>query len=204
MGHANFKNICAIYILFVVTACSTNRPLLESVSDGKETPMYLIGPGDTVNIFVWGNQELSASVPVRPDGRITTPLVEDVQASGKTSTELAREMERYLSRYIKNPIVTVYVTDFKGRFQEQIRVIGEATEPKSLPYIKNVTVLDVMILVGGLTEFADGDNATLVRTTNGKQQRYRVRLDDLIKDGDITANVSMEPGDVLIIPEAWF
>jgi polysaccharide export outer membrane protein len=193
-----------IIAMAFVASCANNRPLIESAVSNADTATYLIGPGDTVNIFVWGNQELSASVPVRPDGRITTPLVEDVQASGKTSTELAREMERNLSRYIKNPIVTVYVSGFVGRYQEQIRVIGEATEPKSLPYKEGMTVLDVMIEVGGLTEFASGDNATLIRTAEGNQQQYRVRLDDLIKYGDISANAKLMPGDVLIIPEAWF
>jgi polysaccharide export outer membrane protein len=178
--------------------------LLQSATYDVSAPKYVIGPGDKVTIFVWGNTELSSSVPVRPDGLITTPLVEDVQASGKTSTELAREMEQQLSRYIKNPIVTVYVTGFVGRYQEQIRVIGEAVEPKSIPFKENMTALDVMIAVGGLTEFAAGNNTTLIRTAAGKQQKYRLRLNDLIKDGDIAANVDILPGDILIIPEAWF
>jgi polysaccharide export outer membrane protein len=189
--------------LFLLAACSGVGQLPSATYD-VNAPKYVIGPGDTVNIFVWGNTELSSSVPVRPDGMITTPLVEDVQASGKTSTELAREMERHLSRYIKNPIVTVYVTKFVGRFQEQIRVIGEAVEPQSIPFKENMTVLDVMIAVGGLTEFAAGNSTTLVRTAGGKQRKYRLRLDDLIKDGDIAANVDILPGDILIIPEAWF
>ena len=192
-----------IVAMVLVAGCSS-WPLIETAPVKSETATYLIGPGDTVNIFVWGNQELSATVPVRPDGRITTPLVEDVQATGKTSTELAREMERHLSRYIKNPIVTVYVSGFFGRYQEQIRVIGEATEPKSMPYREGMTVLDAMIAVGGLTEFASGDNARLIRTIEGNQQQFRVRLDDLIKYGDISANARLAPGDVLIIPEAWF
>lgn len=200
----NMRTCGLVIALAMLVGCVNNRPLIETAASSDSTATYLIGPGDTVNIFVWGNQELSASVPVRPDGRITTPLVEDVQASGKTSSELAREMERNLSRYIKNPIVTVYVSGFVGRYQEQIRVIGEATEPKSLPYKEGMTVLDVMIEVGGLTEFANGDNATLIRTADGNQLQYRVRLDDLIKYGDISANAKLMPGDVLIIPEAWF
>lgn len=190
--------------LFAVGCTTSYLPLIETAPTKADSATYLIGPGDTLNIFVWGNQELSTTVPVRPDGRITTPLVEDVQASGKTSTELARDMEQQLSRYIKNPIVTVYVSNFVGRYQEQIRVIGEATEPKSLPYKEDMTVLDVMIEVGGLTEFASGDNATLVRTVGGNLHQYRVRLNDLIKYGDISANAKLLPGDVLIIPEAWF
>lgn len=200
----NHKLIYALLAILLHACASVDKPLIEEVKFELDTPNYLIGAGDTVSIFVWGNSELSSSVPVRPDGRITTPLVEDVQASGKTSTELAREMERHLSRYIKNPIVTVYVTGFVGRYQEQIRVIGEAAAPQSIPFKENMTVLDVMIAVGGLTEHANGDGAKLIRTIEGRQQEYQLRLDDLIRDGDITANVSMHPGDILIIPEAWF
>lgn len=171
----------------------------------QATPLYIIGPGDTVQVFVWGNPDLSTTVPVRPDGRITTPLVEDVQASGKTSTQLAREMEQYLARYVKNPVVTVYVTNFVGRFSEQVRVIGEAAKPASLPFRQNMTLLDVLIAVGGLTEFADGNSASVVRTNkDGSRQQFLVRLDSLVKRGDINANIAMMPGDILIIPEAWF
>jgi polysaccharide export outer membrane protein len=169
-----------------------------------DTPLYLIGPGDSVNVFVWGNSELSSTVPVRPDGRITMPLVEDVPASGKTPTLLAREMEARLSKYIKNPVVTVTVSGFVGRYSEQIRVIGEAVEPQALPFKEHMTALDVMIAVGGLTEFASGNRAVIARIVDGKQEQYRVHLDDLIKDGDVSANVDMLPGDILIIPEAWF
>jgi polysaccharide export outer membrane protein len=164
---------------------------------------YLIGPLDVVNIVVWRNPELSQSVPVRPDGRISTPLVEDLMALGRSPSELAREIERALSKYIRDPIVTVVVTGFQGPFSEQVRVIGEAARPQAVPYRQNMTLLDVMIVVGGLTDFADGNAAVLVRgAENGK--RYSVRLKDLIKRGDISANVDMKPGDVLIIPESWF
>ncbi len=174
------------------------------LDDAAPAPQYIIGPGDNINIFVWGNNELSASVPVRPDGRITTPLVEDVQASGKTPSQLAREMESHLKRYIKNPVVTVIVTGFVGRFSEQIRVVGEATQPQAIPYRERMTLLDVMIQVGGLTEFASGNRASIVRTVDGEQRQIKVRLNDLIRDGDISANVLMQPGDILIIPESWF
>ncbi len=170
----------------------------------EETPYYLIGPGDNVNIFVWRNPELSVTVPVRPDGRITTPLVEDVQASGRTPTELARIMERELRTYIKNPVVTVMVTGFVGRTTEQIRVIGEAGQPQAIPYREKMSLLDVLIQVGGLTEVAAGNRARLVRTVDGERRQFTVRLDDLVRDGDISANVPMLPGDILIIPEAWF
>src|SRR5690349_7890083 len=165
---------------------------------------YLIGPGDAVNIIVWRNPEVSMSVPVRPDGKITTPLVEDLPAAGKTSTALARDIEKALSKYIQQPVVTVVVTSFVGNYSEQIRVIGQATKPQALPYRRNMSLMDVMIAVGGTTEFASGNRASLIRNVDGKQQRFNVRLDDLIKSGDISANVPMRPGDILVIPESFF
>jgi len=170
----------------------------------NKNPYYQIGPGDSVNIFVWRNPDLSVTVPVRPDGRITTPLVEDVRASGRTPTQLARVMENRLSKYIKQPEVTVMVDQFKGMPSRQIRVVGEAANPEALPYEDNLTLLDVMIQVGGLTEYAAGNRAKLVRTVNGKRKQYNVRLDDLVREGDISANVKMMPGDILFIPEALF
>lgn len=190
-------------VLWSLAACSVNLPPAPKISSDL-TPVYLIGPGDNLTIFVWGNPELSANVPVRPDGRITTPLIEDVQASGKSSTQLARDMEKRLAKFVKNPVVTVYITDFVGRFKEQIRVIGAATRPQALPYREGASLLDIMIAVGGLNEFADGNSARLIRNINGKNHQYVVRLDSLIKDGDISANVELLPGDVLLIPEAWF
>ena len=145
------------------------------------------------------------SVPVRPDGLITGPLVEDVPAMGKTPTDLARDMEKVLGTYIRDPVVTVIVTGFVGTQSEQIRVIGEAAKPQALPYRQNMTLLDVMIAVGGLTDFADGNGASVVRAgTDGSRQQYSVRLTDLIRRGDVSANVDMKPGDVLIIPQSWF
>jgi len=164
---------------------------------------YLIGPLDTVNIIVWRNPELSMSVPVRPDGRITTPLVEDLEALGKDPSTLARDIEKALAKYIRDPVVTVIVTAFNGPYREQIRVVGEAAKPQALPYRQNMTTLDVMIAVGGLTEFADGNNARILRTSEGNKI-YNVRLKDLVKRGDVSANVQMKPGDVLVIPESWF
>ncbi len=196
-----FLLIAAVWML---AACSSHYVSMEAATPDTGSPEYLIGPGDTLQIFVWGNADLSATVPVRPDGRITVPLVEDLVASGKTSSQLARELEVHLSKYVKNPVVSVVVTGFVGRYSEQIRVVGQATEPKMLPYRANMTLLDVMIEVGGLTEFAAGNRASIVRTTNGEQKQFKVYLDDLIKDGDISRNVKMYPGDVLIIPEAWF
>ncbi len=182
--------------------CATRgqQPVETQVTDTQ----YLIGPGDAVNIIVWRNPEVSMSVPVRPDGKITTPLVEDLPAAGKTSTALARDIEKALAKYIQQPVVTVVVTSFVGNYDEQIRVIGQAAKPQALPYRRDMSLMDVMIAVGGTTEFAAGNRASLIRNVNGKQQRFNVRLDDLIKEGDISANVPMRPGDVLVIPESFF
>ena len=190
-----------------ISACS-NLDTLPTVGVGggkaSVTPEYRIGSDDSLQIFVWRNPELSTDVPVRPDGRITIPLIEDLPATGKTPTELARDIEKKLSTYIQDPIVTVMVRNFVGPFQDRIRVVGEATQPQTLPYRSTMTLLDVMIAVGGLTDFADGNRATITRTVDGSQKQYRVRLDDLLRDGDLTANVEIKPGDVVVIPEAWF
>lgn len=162
---------------------------------------YRIGPGDNLNIFVWRNPELTVTVPVRPDGRVSIPLVEDVVAIGKTPTALAREYEQRLGKYIKEPLVTVIVTGFVGPIPDEVRVIGEAAQPRALPYRADMTVLDAMIAVGGLTRYAAGNDSLIVRTTNGVQTSYAVHLSDLIKDGDITSNVALQPGDILIIPQ---
>ena len=165
---------------------------------------YLLGPGDTINVNVWRNPEVSQTVPVRPDGRFTMPLVEDLPASGKTATQLARDIERVLGKYIQEPVVTVTVTSFVGPYSEQIRVIGQAAKPQALPYREGMSLMDVLIAVGGLAEFADGNGANIVRNVEGKQQQLAVRLNDLIKKGDISANMPVRPGDILIIPESFF
>jgi polysaccharide export outer membrane protein len=164
---------------------------------------YHIGPLDVVNVIVWRNPELSMVVPVRPDGKLTTPLVDDLQALGKTPTELQRDLEKALVKYIRDPVVTVIVTSFVGPASEQIRVIGEAAKPQILAYRKDMTLLDVMIAVGGLTDFADGNAASVFRVADGGKL-YSVRLKDLVKRGDISANVEMRPGDIVIVPQSWF
>ena len=182
--------------------CSGNPPVVEP-GPRIATP-YLIGPGDTLNIVVWRSPELSLVVPVRPDGKITTPLVEDLQASGKTPNQLARDIEQVLSRYVQNPVVTVIITTFGGAYSQQIRVIGEAAKPQALPYRERMTLLDVMIAVGGITDFAAGNRASILRTEGGKTHQFRVLLQDLIRGGDLSANVEMRPGDVLVIPQSYF
>ena len=184
--------------------CAKNPRMPLAGPDSDMSPEYLIGPGDSLYVFVWRQPELSASVPVRPDGKITTPLVEDVQASGKTPTELARDLEEMLMVYVRDPVVTVMVTGFRGPFSQQVRVVGEAVNPQAIAYSENMTLLDVMVQVGGLTEFAAGNKASIVRVVDGQTRQYGVRLDDLVKRGNIGANVAVLPGDILIIPETWF
>lgn len=186
-----------------LSGCATSDHPPAPANAATPDYRYLVGPLDTVNIIVWRNPELSMSVPVRPDGRITTPLVEDLPALGKDPTTLARDIETALTKYIRDPVVTVIVTNFVGPYSEQIRVVGEAARPQSLPYRQKMTMLDVMIAVGGLTEFADGNNARILRTSENNKV-YTVRLKDLVKRGDVSANVDMKPGDVLVIPESWF
>ncbi len=179
-------------------------PVPEAQRDVEVDYDYVLGPGDSVTIFVWGNEELSSGGTVRPDGKLTTRLVEDLQASGKTSTQLARDIESAYSEYVREPVVSVIVSSFSGVPEQTIRVLGEATNPRRIPYKKHMTLLDLMISVGGLTPYADGNGSVLVRMVDGRQQVYSLRLDDLIKDGDITANLALMPGDVLIIAESWF
>ncbi len=186
----------------LLASCASTFPPAPA-SAGNADYTYIIGAGDTVNIIVWRNPELSMSVPVRPDGKLAAPLVEDVVAQGKTSVQLARDVEQVLAKYVRDPVVTVLVTSFVGPYAEQIRVVGEAAKPQFLPYKSKMSLLDVMIAVGGLTDFAAGNSATILRTADGNKQ-YSVRLQDLIKRGDVSANVEMRPGDILIIPQSLF
>jgi len=191
-------------LLLASCAGSSDNTAAELPAVNTPGPDYLIGPGDNLQVFVWRNPELTATVPVRPDGRISVPLVEDMPAVGKTPTALARDLEGVLKQYVQEPIVNVIVTQFVGPYQTQVRVVGEAAKPQALPFRANMSVLDVMIDVGGLTKFAAGNRAVIVRRVEGKNDEQRVRLDDLLKDGDVSANVRMLPGDILIIPQAWF
>ena len=206
MVQENATRIVAALIWMLTTllaACGSPKYPPAPPTAASPDYRYLIGSLDTVNVTVWGNPDLSATVPVRPDGRISTPLVEDVQALGRNPVELARDLEKALGKYVRDPQVTVIVTSFAGPFGEQIRVVGEAAKPQAIPYRQNMTVLDVMIVVGGLTDFADGNRAVLVRGSE-KGKQYSVRLADLVRRGDISANVDVQPGDVLIIPQGWF
>lgn len=188
----------------MLLGCAVKKPAPGDQSISKLAYEYIVGPGDQLSIFVWQNPDISNSVPVRPDGKVSMPLVEDLVASGKTPNQLAREIEEVLAEYIKDPLVTVTVVGFVGEATEQVRVVGEAAKPLALPYRTDMTLLDVMIAVGGLTEFAAGNRATLIRSSSSGQERITIRLEDLMKDGDISANLKMMPGDVLLIPESWF
>ncbi len=202
------KAILLISLSYIVTGCSSSTlppaTLHQSNTVDVDSYKYLIGAGDVVNIFVWRNPEVSGTFIVRPDGMITTSLVEDIPVSGKTPTELARSIEEILATYLREPVVTVTVNNFVGPFSEQIRIIGEASQPQAINYAQHMTLLDVMIRVGGLTEFANGNGAILVRIENGQQKQYDIYIEDLIKNGEISANVDVLPGDIIVIPETWF
>lgn len=197
---------CFFFGLFILIGCSGPNSELPPADPAMraQAETYVIGPLDTLDVFVWRNPDISTSVIVRPDGRVTLPLVEDLDAAGQTPTALAREIETRLSRFILDPFVTVRVSDFVGPFDRQIRIVGEAALPQAIPFRDNMTVLDVMIAAGGLTDFAAGNRTTLVRRIDGERREFRVRLDDLLRDGDITANVAVLPGDVIIVPETFF
>jgi polysaccharide biosynthesis/export protein len=193
------RTLLALALVAALAACAAPRPSMP-VAAAAPDDVYKVGPLDALNIVVWRNTDLSGTVQVRPDGRISTPLVQDLVVAGKTPPEIAREIEKALAKYVRDPNVTVLVTSFQGVFSEQIRIVGEAAKPQAIAYRQNMTLLDVMIQAGGLTDFADGNSAVLVRNNTS----YTVRLKDLLKRGDITANTAVAPGDVIIVPQSWF
>lgn len=208
-----FMKVCAIGTLglLALAGCASNQagPRVQAqaavAAPTEDTaPSYLIGPYDQLQVFVWRAEELTTNVTVRPDGRISTPLVEDMLAAGKTPSELSADIKTALSTYVKDPEVTVIVDQFSSTLDQQIRVIGEAQQPQAIPYQSGMTVLDVMLSVGGLTEFASGNRARLIRGKGDNQVSYRVRLNDLMRRGDVTANAPVKPGDVILIPETLF
>lgn len=204
-GTAPLKGIIAsVLAALVLAACGGHPHVPSDQRFSGQDYTYLIGPGDKMEIFVWGNEELSTSAVVRPDGKVSTRLVEEIDASGKTSTELARDIEKAYGEYVKHPVVSVIVNGFVGVPYQQVRVVGEATSPTSVPFRKEMTLLDLMIRVGGITEYASGNDSILVRTENGAIDSFSLRLDDLLKDGDISANLNLMPGDIIIITESWF
>jgi polysaccharide export outer membrane protein len=199
--------ICAVAAFALIVASCASYPaapaqLAAPVSASSND--YVIGPGDHLQLFVWKSPELSTTTVVGPDGKISLPLIEDIQAAGQTPTSLGHAIRDRLTDYVHDPIVTVMLTTFTGQFNRQIRVIGEAAKPSAFVYSSDMTVLDVMIAVGGLTDFAAGNRAVIVRNVNGRETSFGVKLDSLIRDGDVSANVPMAAGDILIIPESFF
>jgi polysaccharide export outer membrane protein len=204
---SGLKVISAFGALLVAVSCHADfANVTPAATVSSATSEYVIGPGDHLTVFVYDNPQLCVTdLPVRPDGRVSTPLVPDVTAAGKTPAELASTLTDRLKKYVKDPNVTIMVRDFIGPFDRQIRVIGEAADPQAIAYSEHMTVLDVMIRTKGLTRFADGNDSVIVRTVPGHgTTQLRVHLSDLIKDGDISQNVEMQPGDTLIIPQTWF
>ncbi len=213
-AHSRFRSLLAAMVLggLMLSGCAEARPTQQlppaafvALQEGPGEE-YVIGPLDELTIFVWRNPELGASVQVRPDGRITTPLINDMPAVGKTPSMLAEDIKLQLSQYIQEPIVSVIVNKFAGTFSQQVRIVGATEKPSSIPYRANMTLLDAMIAVGGLSEYAAGNRARLVRfdKQTGKQKEYNLRIGDLLKKGESKANVMLMPGDVIIIPESNF
>lgn len=196
--------LVATCCLLLLAGCSSTPVVNAAAAAPQGTERYIIGPGDSLDIFVRDNPTLSTTVPVRPDGRISIPLVQSMVAAGKTPEQLAGDLEKALGRYIRSPLVTVIVKQFVGAYSQQVRVVGQAATPKSVPYRSGMTLLDVMIDVGGLTKFAAGNSAKIIRhLPDGKETTIPVRLGDLM-NGTIKDNMAMHPGDILIIPESLF
>lgn len=195
----------ALASAWLLGGCGSTRGLPPAPASAEKAGehVYRIGALDEVSVVVWRNPDLSSTLTVRPDGRLSLPLAENIMAAGRRPEELSREIEAALAKYIRDPVVTVLVTRAQGEASRQVRIIGEAAKPQAVAYRQNLSLLDVMIQVGGLTDFADGNSAVLVRGSEGGKQ-YAVRLKDLVRRGDISANVEMQPGDILIIPQSWF
>jgi len=194
----------ALTALLALAGCASGpaHPPAPLTVNAPDQP-YTIGPLDTLNIVVWRNPDVSSTVSVRPDGFISAPLVADTPAAGRTPADLSRDLEKSLSKYIRDPVVTVVVQKFQGMFAHQVRIVGEAAKPQAVSYRQNMTMLDVMIEVGGMTDFANGNGAVLIRGAEGGKQ-YSLRLRDLLGRGDISANVAVMPGDIILIPQSWF
>lgn len=192
-------------LLLVLHGCGTTGAYPPAPAKASVTPVeaYKVAPLDTLNVVVWRNPELSATVTVRPDGRISLPLVEDLQAAGRNPSDLSRDVERVLGKFIRDPVVSIVVSGFQAAYSDQVKIVGEAARPQSLPFRPSMTLLDVLIQSGGMTDFADGNHAVLVRGSEGGKQ-YSLRIKDLLKRGDVSANIEVKPGDVIIIPQSWF
>jgi polysaccharide biosynthesis/export protein len=193
----------ASFSVLLLLGSGARPALADDAPAAAVSPDYVIGPGDTLQVFVWRNPDLTVTVPVRPDGKISTPLVEDMVAVGKTPSDLARDIEKALAVYVKSPQVNVIVTIPASAFS-QVKIVGQVLHPQALPFRKGMTVLDAVLAVGGLTQFAAGNRAHVVRNSNGKMQEFKVKLSALVNDGDMTQNLALQPGDVLVVPESRF
>ena len=210
------RGVVIMLSMLYLIGCS--HPPLDTESELPSDYTYIIGPGDSIEIFVWDNPDISRGVTVRPDGKINTPLLDDLMASGKTPSELARDIEKGLSKYVRDPLVAVMVSGFQGIYPQQVRVIGQISggggsssggggnrySAKSLPYRKEMSLLDLVIQIGGIGQFGDGNRSSIIRKIGEEQRQFGVRIDDLLEDGDLTANVKILPGDILIVPESFF
>ena len=210
LRHCDRWLVCSaafVMLLALATSCSSTpapKNIAGSAAVAADAGEYVIGPGDVLEVFVWQNPDLSVTVPVRPDGRISVPLLQDVEAAQNTPPQLAQDISKGLTEFVQRPEVTVIVKEFIGPYSQQVRVIGEAAKPQAIPYRTRMSVLDVMIAAGGLTQFAAGNRAMIVRKVGDREEELPVNLDALLKDGDISANVQVMPGDILIIPQSWF
>jgi polysaccharide export outer membrane protein len=206
--HQNGMAALVVLVLGLFAGCAqpAHPPLPPPSATSVEASDYIIGPGDTLGVFVYQAPEFSVDLPVRPDGKFSLPLVADIEAAGRTPSQLARQIESRLRRYLVNPNVTVMVRSFVGPSARQVRVVGEAAQPRALPYREGMTVLDAMIDVGGITRFAAGNNATVVRraSEDAPAQTFSVRLSDLLRNGDVSQDAPLRPGDTIIIPQSWF
>jgi len=205
---SKFKAAVVLLSMFFLINCG-HPPLNKNVEIPSDYT-YIIGPGDSIQIFVWDNPDISQSVTVRPDGKISTPLIDDLLVTGKTPSQLARDVETNLSQFVRDPLVSIIVSKFKGIYEQQVRIIGQIGEgdnrysAKAMPYRKEMTLLDLLIELGGIGEYGDGNRSSIIRTIKGKTYQFGIRIDDLVEDGNLSANISILPGDILIVPEAFF
>jgi len=203
-----FKTVIVLLSMLFLISCG-HPPLNDNVKIPSDYT-YIIGPGDNIQIFVWDNPDISRSVTVRPDGKISTPLIDDLLVIGKTPSQLARDVEENLSQFVRDPLVSIIVGSFQGIYAQQVRIIGQIGggsnrySAKTMPYRKEMTLLDLIIQLGGIGEFGDGNRSSIIRTIEGKTYQFGVKIDDLVEDGNLSANISILPGDILIVPEAFF
>jgi len=203
-----FKAVIVLLSMLFLISCG-HPPLNDNVKVPSDYT-YIIGPGDSIQIFVWDNPDISQSVTVRPDGKISTPLIDDLLVTGKTPSQLARDVEENLSQFVRDPLVSIIVRGFKGIYEQQVRIIGQIGagdnrySAEAMPYRKEMTLLDLIIQLGGIGEYGDGNRSSIIRTIEGKTYQFGVKIDDLVEDGDLSANISILPGDILIVPEAFF